>query len=125
MAEDRTRTSTPALTVVRAGGAALALLCSLKILVLLVEVDLDITRAPVIYLLPIAVLVVGVVLCGRGRPAGVWLVAVVALTLLALFVVALIRSGVPDLWSDAVLVLAGIPVATAVLLAVPGAVRQR
>lgn len=106
------------------GGAALAVLCSLKFLVLLVEVDLDITKAPVVYLVPIAVLVVGVVLCGRRRPAGVWLVAVVALALLVLFAVALLRSGVPDLWSDAVLVLVGIPVAIAVLAATPASLRR-
>ena len=113
-----------ALTVVRAGGAALAVLCAGKLLVLFVDVGFDITKSPVVYVLPIAALVTGVVLAGRGRAAGIWTIAVVALLLLALFVVALVNAGLPDLWSDALLVIAGIPVSAAVLAATPAALKR-
>lgn len=105
--------------------AALAVLSAVKFLYLLAEGGFDIAQAPVVFLVPIAAIVVGVLLALRGRRSGVWLLGVVALGLFIVFVSAIVRRGVEQQnWADALLVFAGLPLSILVLVAVPGAVRQ-
>jgi hypothetical protein len=105
--------------------AALAVLSAVKFLYLLAEGGFDIAQAPVVFLVPIAAIVVGVLLVLRGRRSGVWLLGVVALGLLIVFVSAIVRRGLEQQnWADALLVFAGLPLSILVLVAVPGAVRQ-
>ena len=73
--------------------AALAVLSSIKFLYLLAAGGFQVAKAPVVFLLPIAAIVVGVLLVFRGRRSGVWLLGVVALGLLVVFVMAILRRG--------------------------------
>jgi hypothetical protein len=103
----------------------LAVLAAVKFVTLLIEDDLDITRAPVAFLLPIVALLVGVFLTGRHRTVGVWTIAVVALILLAVFALAIVDRGIAQQnGSDALLVFAGTPIALAILIATPRALKQ-
>lgn len=105
--------------------AALAVLSAVKFLYLLAEGGFDIAKAPVVFLVPIAAIVVGVLLVLRGRRSGVWLLGVVALGFLIVFVSAIVRRGLEQQnWADALLVFAGLPLSILVLVALPGAVRQ-
>ncbi len=108
--------------VVLVAAVGLALLATVKFLHLLVEADFDMAQAPVAFLVPVVALVVGVVLTARGPTIGVWLIAIVALVLLVVFVMAMMRRGFAQQnWADTLLVFGGTPLATAALLATPGA----
>ena len=126
MDASRPQPATRALDVVRGGAVALAVLVTVKFVHLLVEADLDISQAPVAYLLPLAALVAGVGLAARRRRVGIWTIAVVSLVLLVVSVLAIVSRGTAQQnWADALLVFAGVPVAVAVLVATPKALRNR
>jgi hypothetical protein len=104
-------------TLLIAGGA-LALLIAAKFLFLLAENDFDISQAPVAFLLPMLVLIIGVVLAAAGRRSGVVMVGLVALLLLPVFVNAVIQRGLAQQNApDTVMVFAGIPLAIVALVA--------
>lgn len=106
--------------------SGIAVLSAIKFSHLLVEAGFDIAQAPVAFLVPIAALIVGAVLAGRGRRSGVWLLGIVALGLLAVFVSAILRRGLDQQnWADALLVFAGLPLSILVLAVAPGALRHR
>lgn len=105
--------------------AALAVLSAVKFLYLLAEGGFDIANAPVVFLVPIAAIVVGGLLVLGGRRSGVWLLGIVALGLLIKLVSAIVDRGLEQQnWADALLVFAGVPLSILVLVAVPGALRQ-
>ena len=93
-------------------GAGLALLIAGKFVYLLVENGFDIARAPVAFLLPLVMLIVGLVLTANGRSSGPVAVAVVALLLLPVFGMAVLNHGLSQQTpADAALVFIGIPLA--------------
>ena len=111
--------------VVLAGAGGLAVLAAGKFLYLLAVGDWDITQAPIVFLVPTAMLIAGIWLAARGRQGGLWIIGIVSVILLALFISALIRRGLTHQnWADAALVLIGTPLAVAVLLAIPFARRR-
>ena len=114
----RTRPDARALAIVRGGAVALAVLATGKFVKILIDEDLDISRAPIVFLVPIVALVAGVVLAARRRSVGVWIIALVSLVLLVVFVLAIANRGLAQQnWADTLLVFAGTPIALAVLAA--------
>lgn len=93
-------------------GAGLALLIAGKFVYLLVENGFDIARAPVAFLLPLVMLIVGLVLTANGWSSGPVTVAAVALLLLPVFGMAVLNHGLSQQTpADAALVFIGIPLA--------------
>jgi hypothetical protein len=98
-------------------GAGWALLSAGKFFFLLAESGFDIAQAPVAFLLPLVVLIVGVFLTAGGRMSGVVVVAAVALLLLPVLGAALLNHGLAQQTpADALLVFAGIPLAVAAVI---------
>lgn len=98
--------------------AGLAALIGGKIFFLLAENDFDVARAPVAFLLPLVLLIVGVLLAARGRMSGVVLVAAVALLLLPVLGAALLTHGLAQQTpADGLLVFGGIPLAVVAVVA--------
>ncbi|HVM25966.1 MAG TPA: hypothetical protein VM253_11270 [Candidatus Limnocylindrales bacterium] len=107
-------------------GAGLALLIAGKFTYLLVEGGFDIARAPVAFLLPLVVLIVGLVLTGSGRRSGALIVAVVALLLLPVFGMAVFTHGLSQQTpADAALVFIGVPLALLAIVSAAQLWRRR
>jgi hypothetical protein len=110
--------------LIASGG--LALLIAGKFAFLLADHDFDIARAPVAFLLPLVALIVGVALAAGGRRSGIVLIALVALLMLPVLGAAVLNHGLAQQTvADALLVYAGIPLASVALVAAVMLWRER
>jgi SNF family Na+-dependent transporter len=106
--------------------AGLVLLTAFKFTYLLADNQFDITRAPVVFIVPLVALIVGIALTASGRASGIVVVSLVALPLLLLMVSALVRHGMTQQnVADAMLVFLGIPLAILALISAMVIWRQR